>query len=102
MSTLFLALGDVCGTDELTSMGIAADRRLADRVFGGIAKCQSQNALVLAFLLVGCCRLRRLAIPLHTYAQRKSEMIVYIYTLRLYSSDTTLLRLRQSALTPKG
>jgi glutathione reductase (NADPH) len=30
------ALGDVCGQIELTPMAIAAGRRLADRLFGGM------------------------------------------------------------------
>jgi hypothetical protein len=30
------ALGDVCGKVQLTPMAIAAGRRLADRLFGGI------------------------------------------------------------------
>ncbi len=35
-----LAVGDVCGRVELTPMAIAAGRRLADRVFGGIANAK--------------------------------------------------------------
>jgi glutathione reductase (NADPH) len=31
-----LALGDVCGKVELTPMAIAAGRRVADRLFGGM------------------------------------------------------------------
>jgi glutathione reductase (NADPH) len=40
------ALGDVCGTVELTPMAIAAGRRLADRVFGGIANAKTSYEMV--------------------------------------------------------
>jgi glutathione reductase (NADPH) len=40
------ALGDVCGSVELTPMAIAAGRRLADRVFGGIANSKVSYELV--------------------------------------------------------
>jgi glutathione reductase (NADPH) len=35
------ALGDVCGKVELTPMAIAAGRRLADRLFGGVEKAKA-------------------------------------------------------------
>jgi glutathione reductase (NADPH) len=34
------ALGDVCGQIELTPMAIAAGRRLADRLFGGMPEAK--------------------------------------------------------------
>jgi glutathione reductase (NADPH) len=40
------ALGDVCGAVELTPMAIAAGRRLADRIFGGIAGSKTSYELV--------------------------------------------------------
>ena len=40
------ALGDVCGKVELTPMAIAAGRRLADRVFGGIPHSKTSYELV--------------------------------------------------------
>lgn len=40
------ALGDVCGAVELTPMAIAAGRRLADRIFGGIANSKVSYELV--------------------------------------------------------
>lgn len=40
------ALGDVCGTVELTPMAIAAGRRLSDRVFGGVANSKTSYDLV--------------------------------------------------------
>lgn len=36
------ALGDVCGNVELTPMAIAAGRRLADRMFGGIKQAEAK------------------------------------------------------------
>lgn len=41
-----LALGDVCGKVELTPMAIAAGRRLADRLFGGIPDAKADYDLV--------------------------------------------------------
>ncbi|GKY92967.1 hypothetical protein MPSEU_000265300 [Mayamaea pseudoterrestris] len=41
-----LALGDVCGKVELTPMAIAAGRRLADRLFGGITEAKASYDLV--------------------------------------------------------
>ena len=35
------ALGDVCGRVQLTPMAIAAGRRLADRLFGGIPNAKA-------------------------------------------------------------
>jgi glutathione reductase (NADPH) len=40
------ALGDVCGKVELTPMAIAAGRRLADRLFGGLDGAQADYANV--------------------------------------------------------
>jgi len=40
------ALGDVCGSVELTPMAIAAGRRLADRIFGGVANSKVSYELV--------------------------------------------------------
>ncbi len=40
------ALGDVCGAVELTPMAIAAGRRLADRIFGGLADSKTSYELV--------------------------------------------------------
>lgn len=40
------ALGDVCGKVELTPMAIAVGRRLADRVFGGVAESKASYELV--------------------------------------------------------
>jgi len=40
------ALGDVCGKVELTPMAIAAGRRLADRVLGGVADSKTSYDLV--------------------------------------------------------
>lgn len=40
------ALGDVCGSVELTPMAIAAGRRLADRIFGGVAHSKTSYDLV--------------------------------------------------------
>jgi len=40
------ALGDVCGKVELTPMAIAAGRRLADRLFGGITHAKTSYDLV--------------------------------------------------------
>jgi glutathione reductase (NADPH) len=40
------ALGDVCGNVELTPMAIAAGRRLADRLFNGIAHSKTSYELV--------------------------------------------------------
>jgi glutathione reductase (NADPH) len=40
------ALGDVCGKVELTPMAIAAGRRLADRLFAGIAHSKTSYELV--------------------------------------------------------
>jgi glutathione reductase (NADPH) len=44
-------LGDVCGQVELTPMAIAAGRRLADRIFGGMpeAKTSYQNVPTVVF-----------------------------------------------------
>lgn len=41
-----LALGDVCGRVELTPMAIAAGRRVADRLFGGIPDAKVDYDLV--------------------------------------------------------
>lgn len=45
------ALGDVCGKVELTPMAIAAGRRLADRLFGGMenAKADYENVPTVVF-----------------------------------------------------
>ncbi|KAJ8611934.1 hypothetical protein CTAYLR_004360 [Chrysophaeum taylorii] len=45
------ALGDVCGNVELTPMAIAAGRRLADRLFGGmpLAKADYDNVPTVVF-----------------------------------------------------
>ncbi len=45
------ALGDVCGTVELTPMAIAAGRRLSDRIFGGVsnAKVSYENVPTVVF-----------------------------------------------------
>jgi glutathione reductase (NADPH) len=45
------ALGDVCGLIELTPMAIAAGRRLADRLFGGMpnAKADYENVPTVVF-----------------------------------------------------
>lgn len=40
------ALGDVCGAVELTPMAIAAGRRLADRLFGGMPTAKASYELV--------------------------------------------------------
>nr|AZL94295.1 thioredoxin-disufide reductase [Cardiosporidium cionae]AZL94296.1 thioredoxin-disufide reductase [Cardiosporidium cionae] len=40
------ALGDVCGKIELTPMAIAAGRRLADRLFGGLTEAKASYELV--------------------------------------------------------
>lgn len=40
------ALGDVCGKVELTPMAIAAGRRLADRLFGGMPDAKADYSLV--------------------------------------------------------
>eukprot|EP00923_Selenidium_pygospionis_P030949 GHVN01054999.1.p1 GENE.GHVN01054999.1~~GHVN01054999.1.p1 ORF type:complete len:517 (+),score=98.48 GHVN01054999.1:948-2498(+) len=40
------ALGDVCGKVELTPMAIAAGRRLADRLFGGVSASKADYDLV--------------------------------------------------------
>jgi glutathione reductase (NADPH) len=40
------ALGDVCGAVELTPMAIAAGRRLADRIFGGVTNSKVSYELV--------------------------------------------------------
>jgi glutathione reductase (NADPH) len=52
------ALGDVCGRVQLTPMAIAAGRRLADRVFGGIedAKADYENvpSVVFSHPPIGC------------------------------------------------
>jgi len=41
-SPSIFALGDVCGNVELTPMAIAAGRRLADRIFGGVEQEESK------------------------------------------------------------
>lgn len=41
-----LALGDVCGRVELTPMAIAAGRRVADRLYGGIPDAKADYDLV--------------------------------------------------------
>ena len=41
-----LALGDACGKVELTPMAIAAGRRVADRLFGGIPDAKAEYDLV--------------------------------------------------------
>eukprot|EP01038_Epipyxis_sp_PR26KG_P013684 gene13684-18360_t len=55
------ALGDVCGKVELTPMAIAAGRRLADRLFGGIpdAKADYENVPTVVFShpVIGTCGL---------------------------------------------
>ena len=40
------ALGDVCGKVELTPMAIAAGRRLADRLYGGMPNAKAEYDLV--------------------------------------------------------
>lgn len=40
------ALGDVCGTIELTPMAIAAGRRLSDRLFGGMTTAKADYTMV--------------------------------------------------------
>jgi glutathione reductase (NADPH) len=55
------ALGDVCGKVELTPMAIAAGRRLADRLFGGITNARASYELVPTVVfshpVIGCCGL---------------------------------------------
>lgn len=41
-----LALGDVCGRVELTPMAIAAGRRLADRLYGGMPEAKADYDMV--------------------------------------------------------
>lgn len=52
------ALGDVCGKVELTPMAIAAGRRLADRLFGGLsdARADYENVptVIFAHPPIGC------------------------------------------------
>lgn len=55
------ALGDVCGQVELTPMAVAAGRRLADRVFGGMpsARVSYENVPTVVFShpVIGTCGL---------------------------------------------
>mmetsp|Transcript_20369 Transcript_20369/g.34098 ORF Transcript_20369/g.34098 Transcript_20369/m.34098 type:complete len:503 (+) Transcript_20369:48-1556(+) len=55
------ALGDVCGEVELTPMAIAAGRRLADRVFGGMAGAKADYTnvptVVFSHPTIGTCGL---------------------------------------------
>jgi glutathione reductase (NADPH) len=49
-SSSVFAVGDVCGTVELTPMAIAAGRRLADRIFGGnLTKVSYQDVPTVVF-----------------------------------------------------
>lgn len=55
------ALGDVCGQVELTPMAIAAGRRLADRIFGGMADAKADYhkvpTVVFSHPVIGTCGL---------------------------------------------
>ena len=55
------ALGDVCGSVELTPMAIAAGRRLADRIFGGVADSKTSYdyvpTVVFSHPTIGTCGL---------------------------------------------
>lgn len=96
------AVGDVCGHVELTPMAIAAGRRLADRLFGGMteAKADYENVPTVVFSdpPIGACGLTEAQAVEKYGADRvqvlqKSAMMMYwklwlwILWSRAYSSD---------------
>jgi glutathione reductase (NADPH) len=88
------ALGDVTGRAPLTPVAIAAGRRLADRLFGGMSECKLDYSLIPTVVFTHP--------PIGTVGRTEAEArAVYGAAVKVYTSSFVSMYYAMSAVKPR-